>query len=134
MSEFVFSPDEAAVMELLRARGLATVAQLSVLALLPPSSVRTAVERLRDVNLLSDGEPLALTRRGTQVFDTPMKVSAEANVGAGPKPVPEAPPTVTVSTLDDTSRIRLKASDAVVMPAAMQEDDQTVPMRPEVTP
>jgi len=134
MSEFVFSANEVAVLELLRTRGLATTAQMAVFALLPPSAVREAVEHLRDINLVSDQEPIALTRRGVLVLAAPMKVSEEASANRDSKNAPDAPPSVTMPEPDDTSRIRLKASAAAIIPVALQDDDQLRVRQPEVTP
>jgi hypothetical protein len=120
MGEFVFSANEIAVLETLRARGLATIAQVSVLALLPPSSVH--------------GEPMALSRRGTQIFAAPIKVASETRGGGASKSEPDPSRSVVTGSLDDTLRIRVKPSVATVMPSGMQEDDQRESLSEEVTP
>jgi len=127
MSELAFSRDEAAVLEVFRTRGIATNAQLAVLTLLPLGAVLEATRRLSDMNLLTDRDPLTLTRQGTEVCAAPLKAMSNSRFAVSASDDTGAP--------DDTSRIRVKRIPIVSEPMslAMQDTDQTQPTR-EVTP
>jgi len=127
MSELAFSRDEAAVLEVFRTRGITTNVQLAVLTLLPLGAVLDATRRLRDMNLLTDKDPMSLTRQGSEVCAAPLKALSDLRLAVS---APDE-----IGAFDDTSRIRVRKIPILseTIPAVMQDGDQTQPPR-EVTP